>query len=639
MPDIQKVHEKEPLDEPSLNAVKREFDRRKKGTPYKGYKITDFVDSGSYAKVYKVENLFSGVVYAIRIAGEQGEKTQRELRAVRELMAQGEAHIVKYLMDFSVTTPYGTKHCALMEFLCPLSAHTDRRDDVELAVRCGYDLLPLLQTCMERKILHRDVKPGNILYRKDFRSGLLLGDFGEARTDVIVFVTLTGTPVTVAPEIAGYDDEISHTYQLCDMYSLGMVMYYYLNGRTYPFQNDYRQRLRCKDSLPEPLYGSQRLKALVVKATQYDPRNRFASPREMMKELRQCEEYRQFILYEVGDGEETLPVRDSVREENERLRRLLAQKEEEAQQRQAEIEALRQQAARRESEWQAQIQDLQQKAARRESQLRVVIKAQQQQAARRESELQAQVEDLRRKGSSPSPSDPEKTPSQPPVTPPVEDTLPVVSPRIAVKVGDRLLFGQYPQGADGEVRPLEWRVLAVKNGRALLVTDKLIDCVAYNELYNDVTWETCTLRQWMNRDFISKAFSGNQQARIATVTNQNPDNPEHGTKGGNATQDRIFALSIDEAKKYFRDDDDRMAALTEYAKKQGAYICDDKTAKKYGWKNSLPTGEKMGWWWLRSPGDSGGIAAGVVTRGFVLQCGGGVSFDSGAVRPAFWLNL
>ena len=239
---------------------------------------------------------------------------------------------------------------------------------------------------------------------------------------------------------------------------------------------------------------------------------------------------------------------------------------------------------------------------------------------------------------------PESKPISNPAPQPVKQTQPTKpppppAPRKTYRVGDRIPFGQYPQGANGEVQPLMWRVLAVENGRALLITDKLIDCVRYNEVKTDVTWKTCTLRKWMNDDFISKAFNSSQQAQIVTVTNPNADNPTYGTRGGNATRDRIFALSIDEAEKYFRDEDDRMAAVTEYAKKQGAYICDDKTAKKYGWKNSLPTGEKTGWWWLRSPGDSGGIAAGVVTRGFVLQCGGGVSFDSGAVRPAFWLNL
>ena len=202
--------------------------------------------------------------------------------------------------------------------------------------------------------------------------------------------------------------------------------------------------------------------------------------------------------------------------------------------------------------------------------------------------------------------------------------------RVSVRVGDRMPFGQYPQGANGEVQPLVWRVLAVENGRALLITEKLIDCVKYHTKRTDVTWETCTLRQWMNRDFIHKAFSSSEQTQIATVTNQNPNNPVERTKGGNATQDKIFALSINEAEKYFRNDDDRMAAPTAYAIKNGTWVSDS---------YSLPNGEKTGLWWLRSPGVNGDLAAFVDLDGYISQGGLDVSDGEVAVRPAFWLNL
>ena len=248
------------------------------------------------------------------------------------------------------------------------------------------------------------------------------------------------------------------------------------------------------------------------------------------------------------------------------------------------------------------------------------------------------------KGMAPQPPSPTyQQPVYQPISQPAPQPQPIKktppAPRLNVQVGGKVQFGQYPQGTNGEVQPLMWRILAVENGRALLITDKLIDYVKYNEKLVDVTWETCTLRKWMNNDFISKAFSSSQQAQIATVTNRNPDNPKNGTKGGNATQDRIFALSIDEAKKYFRDDNDRMAALTEYAKKQGLYIFDDTIAKENGWKNSLPTGEKTGWWWLRSPGGNYSDTAGVGFRWRHRAICYSVNSIGVAVRPAFWLNL
>ena len=211
--------------------------------------------------------------------------------------------------------------------------------------------------------------------------------------------------------------------------------------------------------------------------------------------------------------------------------------------------------------------------------------------------------------------------SQPtPQTPPVKKTPP--APRLNVQVGGKVPFGQYPQGANGEVQPLVWRVLAVENGRALLITDKLIDYVKYNESLTNVTWETCTLRKWMNNDFISKAFSSDQQAQIATVTNQNSNNPEYGTKGGKPTQDKIFALSIEEANRYFSSNSDRKAYTTDYAHKRGS-----------------DSDDRSDWWWLRSPGDNSDDAAYVISYGDFDQRGSLVHNYQVAVRPAFWLNL
>ena len=157
-----------------------------------------------------------------------------------------------------------------------------------------------------------DIKPQNIFYKEDFRNetGFLPGDFGEARFDRTGTVTGIGTPATVSPEIYVYEERKKADHHLSDMYSLGIVMYYYLNGRVYPFGNDHDRRLHTKGALPAPRYGSDRLKKLVIKSTQYDPKDRFASPQEMLNELRECDEYAQYILCSGMSGEETIvPVK------------------------------------------------------------------------------------------------------------------------------------------------------------------------------------------------------------------------------------------------------------------------------------------------------------------------------------------
>ena len=192
--------------------------------------------------------------------------------------------------------------------------------------------------------------------------------------------------------------------------------------------------------------------------------------------------------------------------------------------------------------------------------------------------------------------------------------------------GDRdIEFGRYPQGAKGEVEPLRWRVLAVdeKGKKALLVTEKLIDCCRYHNKSEDITWEGCDLRIWLNGNFLNSAFSEEESAKIGLTNNNNPDNPRYEIHGGNPTVDRVFLLSIDEAEKYFHRKRDRVAKVTKYAINQGSDF-DEKG---------------MGCWWLRSPGFNRGLAAYVSSVGGVHWRGYRVHNVDVAVRPALWLNL
>ena len=110
----------------------------------------------------------------------------------------------------------------------------------------------------------------------------------------------------------------------------------------------------------------------------------------------------------------------------------------------------------------------------------------------------------------------------------------------------------------------------------------------------------------------------------------NPRNASWGTEGCKDTPDRVFALSIDEARELFADYEDRMAAVTPYAEKGGSYVSAN---------HRLRNGEGTGWWWLRSPGILGSDAANVHTGGDVLGFGSSVANSGASVRPALWLNL
>ena len=211
----------------------------------------------------------------------------------------------------------------------------------------------------------------------------------------------------------------------------------------------------------------------------------------------------------------------------------------------------------------------------------------------------------------------------------------ICSKRFTLNKGDRNYeLGCYPQGEKGEVKPLLWRVLDVdaENKKALLITEDLIVCRRYHEECENITWEDCDLRKWLNEGFIKEAFDEKERSEIALVCNQNPDNKKYRTCGGNVTKDRVFILNIDEANKYFRDDMDRRAAVTQYVKRSGSFGVSSCNYTTLDDRNT-------GWWWLRLPGIGGNHASVVSADGRVDVFGRYADNNDVSVRPALWLNL
>lgn len=193
----------------------------------------------------------------------------------------------------------------------------------------------------------------------------------------------------------------------------------------------------------------------------------------------------------------------------------------------------------------------------------------------------------------------------------------------SVNVGDTYRFGSYEQDnnkSNGQ-EDIEWLVLAKEGTKILVISKEALDCKPYNTSYTDVTWETCTLRKWLNNDFINAAFSADERTMIPTVTVSADKNPDYSTNPGNATQDQVFLLSITEVNKYFSSDSARQCKPTDYAVANGVW------------------GSGNCWWWLRSPGGPQVNAAYVYNDGDVRESGRNVDLDDSAVRPALWIDL
>ena len=191
-------------------------------------------------------------------------------------------------------------------------------------------------------------------------------------------------------------------------------------------------------------------------------------------------------------------------------------------------------------------------------------------------------------------------------------------------IGTIVKYGTYEQDnkTANATEEIEWIVLDKQGTKLLLISRYALDCLPYNKDIKGVTWETCTLRTWLNGTFLNAAFSAAEQKKIVQTTVQNPDNSRYKTKGGNDTQDRVFLLSIDEANKYFASNGARMCAGTAYAYAQGTDKANNGNC----------------WWWLRSPGSDQDNAAYVSSGGYVGGLGYSVDYDYIAVRPAFWID-
>ena len=201
---------------------------------------------------------------------------------------------------------------------------------------------------------------------------------------------------------------------------------------------------------------------------------------------------------------------------------------------------------------------------------------------------------------------------------------------------DTITFGNYWQentNDDGEIntndekKPIRWRVLSVEGDDAFLMADQAIESRPFDEEGSAVTWEKCSLRKWLNEDFIKEAFTEEEQAAIMETTVVNKDNEEYNTEAGADTQDKIYLLSIDEA------------ADTQYGFEESDKAAFHRTSPAREVAQTMYSSEAYNafFWWLRSPGKENcvsnvGMAGDGDSEGTFAQ-------TYGAVRPVLHLKL
>lgn len=197
-------------------------------------------------------------------------------------------------------------------------------------------------------------------------------------------------------------------------------------------------------------------------------------------------------------------------------------------------------------------------------------------------------------------------------------------PEVA-EIGDTVRFGSCEQ--DGNTsngkEAIEWIVIDKKDGKVLLLSKYVLDCMPYSRS-NKFTWSESDLLEHLNGNFLPNAFTDEEQAHILTSTLAADKNPKHNTPAGKSTEDKIFILSLSEMETYFPEPSDRVCAPTKQAKSHGA-----------------KTNVSSCTYWLRTPGAEVSGRTGVCYINFNGAFNyAGFSPDTAEIgyRPAMWIG-
>lgn len=190
-------------------------------------------------------------------------------------------------------------------------------------------------------------------------------------------------------------------------------------------------------------------------------------------------------------------------------------------------------------------------------------------------------------------------------------------------------FGSYEQDGDSSngKEPIEWLVLDRDGDKVLLLSKYALDYQSFMPFYEPVTepytWESCSLRRWLNGTFLNAAFSADEQQRLLTTTVITSPGSLHRENGPVTTEDRVFLLSNTEVYAYFASEAATAAEYTAYALSENP------------WPGNAATPGPADWW-LRTT-DGYDHPDGVYADGRVGE--GARAYEGEYVRPAIWITV
>ena len=534
-----------------------------------------------------------------------------------------------------------------MELLTPLGdwLETHSMNEEEVA-RLGYEISNALAYTARRGMIHRDVKPGNIFI--DRFGKYKLGDFGIARTVEKTTSELSskGTWSYMAPEVylrKKYNKQV-------DIYSLGIVMYRFLNDNRLPFCPPITEKITYRDKeeafekrmqgipVPEPVNGSTKLKRIVLKACEYHPQDRYSSIDKMHMDLEQ-------LMTELDEDTTVMPPIPTPSGGRKKLFVLIGtatavvliggvifstyvkDRALEMQLNQMKAENKKDMRTEAVAESEVQKETLREKTTEVQTEISTEVEPETQTELETEMETQTELE---------TETEPEtQTELETEIETETNESIEIsnydqalfyeqCNALLDIKVGDEVKFGACEQDnnpSNGK-EEIEWEVLDKKDNQILIISKKVLDAQEYWDSFEDTDWGKSEVRKWLNESFMQNAFSQYHQSLIMDTSVTADKNPYYQTNTGAASTDKIYLLSMEEVQKYFPDTESRICQPTVYAKVKGVFM------------KNLNT-----WWWLRTVGKDKKHMTAIYTDGEIRNEGYRVYVKDGGVRPVIWLDL